>query len=82
MVFPRRRAIILVHGCFWHVHACQRGRVPKTNVGYWSQKRARNRLRDRRAVQTLRRRGWRVLTIWECHLKEKLSRRISDFFAK
>lgn len=69
LVFPRLRAIVFVHGCFWHNHRCQRGRVPKSNQTYWTLKRQRNSQRDVRHVRALRKAGWRVLTIWECELK-------------
>lgn len=80
LVFPKLRAVIFVHGCFWHGHVCLRGRVPKSNVGYWAAKRLRNTARDRRSVRQLRRRRWRVLIIWECQthdcgtLKNRLAR--------
>src|SRR5436190_1875342 len=70
LVFPRLRKIIEVRGCFWHGHTCGRCRIPATQRQYWVQKIERNRIRDRRAVATLRRRGWRLLILWECQLKE------------
>ena len=69
LVFPSKRKIIFIHGCFWHGHNCLRGsRVPKTNTEYWTNKIARNRLRDTKARQELQVRGWRILYIWECEL--------------
>lgn len=69
LVFPGRRTVIFVHGCFWHGHGCKRGRrVPKTNRAYWEDKIARNRARDRKNVAALKALGWRVITIWECEL--------------
>ena len=71
LVFPSRRAVVFVHGCFWHGHGCKRGRrAPKTNASYWTAKIARNRQRDREAVLSLRRQGWRVLVLWECQLSD------------
>jgi DNA mismatch endonuclease (patch repair protein) len=71
LVFPRHRAVLFVHGCFWHGHACKRGRnVPKSNADYWRAKIARNRARDRAAVAALRKMGWRVKISWECYLKD------------
>ncbi len=70
LVFPKHRAVIFVHGCFWHGHGCKRGkRVPKTNRAYWTEKIARNKARDKKNAAALRRLGWRVITIWECRLK-------------
>ncbi len=70
LVFPKHRTVIFVHGCFWHGHGCKRGkRVPKTNTAYWTEKIARNKARDRKNAAALRKLGWRVVTIWECKLK-------------
>lgn len=69
LVLPRHRAAIFVHGCFWHAHRCKVGRKkPGTNVDFWLEKFERNKARDRRVVAALRRRGWRVLVVWECQL--------------
>jgi DNA mismatch endonuclease (patch repair protein) len=69
IVFPARRAVIFVHGCFWHAHGCPRGRrEPKTNAGYWRSKRERNARRDASAADALNERGWRVLVLWECDI--------------
>ena len=70
LVFPKYQTVIFVHGCFWHGHNCKRGkRVPKTNRAYWTEKITRNKQRDRKNARELRKRGWRVVTIWECKLK-------------
>jgi DNA mismatch endonuclease (patch repair protein) len=84
LVFPGRRAVIFVHGCFWHAHNCRRGqRKPKTNATYWTAKRERNRLRDQRVQRALRRQGWRVMVIWECQVKpstlDRLAGRVRRF---
>ena len=69
LVFPKYRAVVFVHGCFWHGHYCRQGRAPSTNVGYWVQKIQANRERDFRKEQALGNLGWRILTVWECQLK-------------
>ena len=81
LVFPGRKAVILVHGCFWHGHDCPRGaRIPKANRAYWMAKIARNVARDAATRKRLRASGWRVLTLWECRLKgPKLSSQIKRF---
>lgn len=82
LVFSSRRKVIFVHGCFWHGHtACKNGRLPKSNVGYWSNKIQRNCDRDRRAERKLRSWGWGVMTIWECQVNDSqvLGRRITRF---
>ena len=69
VAFPARRRVILVHGCFWHAHKCRYGRAPKSHRAFWSAKRRENRERDRRTRVRLRRRGWTVLTVWQCQLR-------------
>ncbi len=70
IVFPKHRAVIFVHGCFWHGHHCKRGRrTPKTNADYWREKIARNKARDEKNAAALKDLGWRVITVWECELK-------------
>lgn len=70
VVLPRYRAVILIHGCFWHVHDCPLGAVkPKTNAEFWANKRARNVERDKEKIAALRQLGWRVRVIWECEVE-------------
>lgn len=83
LVFSGRRAVIFVHGCFWHQHAAAdcKARLPKSRLGYWLPKLQRNVTRDlknRRALTTL---GWRVLVIWECETRNSTAteRRVRRF---
>lgn len=69
MVFPRYRAALLVHGCFWHGHGCPLFRMPATRPEFWAAKISKNRERDQRAMEDLLASGWRTLTVWECSLK-------------
>lgn len=69
LVFPGRRAVIQVQGCFWHGHDCPMGVTPATNVDFWVEKIQRNIERDRRTQEALLGLGWRILTIWECALR-------------
>ena len=69
MVFPKLGKIVFVHGCFWHQHpGC--GRQPKSKLGFWASKLSKNRERDLRNQQKLRRFGWRILIVWECDGKQ------------
>lgn len=71
LVFPRRRKVIWVHGCFWHQHeGCRLARQPKSRLDYWLPKLARNVERDRQARQQLQASGWQTLVIWECETKD------------
>ncbi|MGA2498390.1 MAG: very short patch repair endonuclease [Tepidisphaeraceae bacterium] len=86
MVFPCRRKIINVNGCFWHAHGCGRCRIPATRRAYWLAKLKRNKARDQRNRRALRRLGWDVLTVWECHTVTKkqvaLVERVRKFLGK
>jgi DNA mismatch endonuclease, patch repair protein len=71
IVFPARRKVIFVHGCFWHGHNCKHGAVRSlTNTTFWDSKVTANRTRDVQVQQKLQQLGWRVITLWECELKE------------
>jgi DNA mismatch endonuclease, patch repair protein len=70
LVFPGRRKVIFVHGCFWHQHpGCAEGRVPQSRRDYWEPKLTRNRERDAMAQAALKQQGWQYAVIWECELK-------------
>lgn len=69
LVFPKYRAVLLVHGCFWHGHDCHLFRWPSSREEFWRAKIGRNRERDAEVRQQLVRDGWRVATVWECALK-------------
>lgn len=82
LVFPRLQKIILVHGCFWHFHEhCKKSKIPATNSEFWERKLNTNRKRDKENLDLLTAKGWKVLTIWECELKDEdsLHRIILDF---
>lgn len=83
VVMAKHKTVVLVHGCFWHAHACRRGRkAPQSNAAYWIDKRARNRRRDRGVRSELRQLGWRVIEIWECQTRNRLALadRLRSFF--
>ena len=71
VVMKGRRVALFVHGCFWHGHDWPRGaRKPKANADYWNTKIARNRVRDAQVAAVLSAAGWRVVTVWECRLRQ------------
>jgi DNA mismatch endonuclease, patch repair protein len=79
LVFPGRRKVIFVNGCFWHRHlakGCKLARLPKSRLDFWLPKLEGNRARDRRVKTELRKLGWEALTIWECQLTDLAS--VSD----
>lgn len=72
IVLPGRKAVVFMHGCFWHGHDCARGaRQPKANADYWRNKISRNVQRDAANERALRASGWRVKIVWECELKDR-----------
>jgi DNA mismatch endonuclease, patch repair protein len=71
LVFARARAVLFVHGCFWHMHRCKLGKpVPATNRTFWADKRRSNVERDKRNRAALKAQGWRVFEIWECQVRK------------
>lgn len=58
LVFRRVKKVIFVHGCFWHQHGCRQYRMPKSNLGFWGPKLARNATRDPQVQRELRKLGW------------------------
>lgn len=74
LVFPGLSTVIFVHGCYWHAHHCQKGRVPGSNRSFWRDKFLKNKARDARNVRKLREAGWSVLTVWECSLSAARTR--------
>lgn len=73
LVFGQRKRAIFVHGCFWHQHSaldCKGARIPGSRVDYWKPKLEGNMARDKRNAEALSALGWKILTIWECELKD------------
>jgi DNA mismatch endonuclease Vsr len=70
IVFPARKLVLFVHGCFWHAHrGCAIANLPKSRREFWSAKFSRNKERDQRNETLLTQAGWRVMTVWECETK-------------
>jgi DNA mismatch endonuclease (patch repair protein) len=67
IVLPKYRAVVFVHGCFWHRHpGCRFASTPASRPDFWRRKFEKNLERDRRAQQRLREQGWVVFVVWEC----------------
>ena len=82
LVFPGRRKVIFVHGCFWHRHDCRFGRVtPSTRRQFWMEKLEANKIRDTKNRRALRRLGWHVLVVWECQVagSVRIAERVARF---
>ena len=82
LVFPARKAVIFVHGCFWHQHSeCREGRMPGTRLEYWKPKLEGNIARDIMNQAALAAMGWRVLVLWECEIERgaNIAARLNKF---
>ena len=71
IVLPKYKTVVFVHGCFWHMHNCDRFKVPSSNKEYWIPKLEGNVARDRMNIEKLKNAGWKVLIVWECELSKK-----------
>ncbi len=81
LVFPGKRIVVFVHGCFWHCHeGCRNFRIPKTRTEWWSAKLARNKARDTNVCAQLEAMGWAAIVIWECEVTN--SKRLAELAAK
>lgn len=70
MVFPKRKKVLFVHGCYWHGHKnCKYFSVPKTRTSWWLQKINGNAARDKKNIRELKKCGWDSIVVWECQLK-------------
>lgn len=71
IVLPKHKTVIFVHGCFWHRHGgCKYAYTPKSNTDFWNKKFSSNMKRDKDIQNKLGKSGWKVLTIWECEIRE------------
>ncbi|RJQ18748.1 MAG: DNA mismatch endonuclease Vsr [Nitrospiraceae bacterium] len=75
LTFPHYRAVIFIHGCFWHAHSCHLFKIPDTRSDFWKTKLKRNRRKDEETTEALRKLGWRILTVWECSFRGKGKKR-------
>jgi DNA mismatch endonuclease, patch repair protein len=84
LVFPGKRKVIFVNGCFWHRHPkCKKASTPKTRSAFWERKFAANLARDEQNLAALKADGWTVLTIWECEVRdERILRAVLNEFLK
>lgn len=82
MVFPRRRAVLFVHGCFWHGHDCHLFKWPQSCEEFWRAKITRNREVDARTDAALKVAGWRRGVVWECALKGRERLPFDDVIAR
>jgi DNA mismatch endonuclease (patch repair protein) len=78
LVFPKYRAVVFVHGCFWHGHGCHMFKWPKTREKFWFDKINHNKKVDETNIRLLRQDGWRVCIVWECSIRGRYRYKIED----
>jgi DNA mismatch endonuclease (patch repair protein) len=84
IVFPSKRRVVFIDGCFWHGHQCHIGHLPSSNVRYWRDKIRKNQRRDAKTRNLLRAQGWQVLSVWECEVQNTniLTKRLIYFLGE
>lgn len=77
VVFPGRRKVIFVHGCFWHRHpGCKAAGMPTTRAEFWKKKFDVNVSRDLEKIKSLEADNWATLIIWSCETKDAASLKV------
>ena len=72
IVLPKYKTVIFVHGCFWHRHKnCKYASTPKTRQEFWEAKFRENINRDKLNQEKLSSKGWKIIIVWECEIKDK-----------
>jgi DNA mismatch endonuclease (patch repair protein) len=75
IVLPKFKTAVFIHGCFWHGHpGCKASKLPETRKEFWEKKINDNILRDKRNIEALKNRGWNVIVIWQCEIKNNAVR--------
>jgi DNA mismatch endonuclease (patch repair protein) len=72
IVLPKYKAVIFIHGCFWHKHKnCKKAQLPETRKEFWEKKISGNVERDKKNIRQLKKAGWQVIVLWQCRLGKK-----------
>ena len=77
IVLPKHKALVLVHGCFWHGHGCNQCKIPATNTEFWQAKIVSNQQRDDKNLRKQKENGWRTLVILECAIRISIQQKAS-----
>lgn len=77
IVFPAKKIVIFIQGCFWHGHGCKVDHTPKTNKKFWLTKITDNKKRDIKNSTALNGQGWKIITVWECEVRNGLKDKIN-----
>ena len=71
IVLNKHKTVVIVNGCFWHMHDCHLFKLPSTRTSFWKDKLSKNKIRDENNQQKLNQLGWKVIVVWECVVKGK-----------
>lgn len=80
IVFPGKKKVIFVNGCFWHAHKkCKISHIPDNQ--FWKYKIFTNIQRDKSNHNKLNKLGWSYMVLWECEITDvaKTSERVKKF---
>lgn len=75
VVFKKKKVCVFLDSDFWHGWQFPRWKHLMKN-DFWIEKINKNRLRDKRTTQYLRRKGWKVIRIWEHNIKKNIDNEI------
>ena len=78
IIIPRYKVAVFVHGCFWHGHECKHFRLPASNVPYWLKKIEKNKRRDALVSEELMNKGWRVMVVWGCDIRNGIEQLLKE----
>ena len=83
ILLPKYKTVIFVNGCFWHHHyGCKLAYIPKTNIEYWIDKFNTNIENDIKHEKELKQMGYKVITVWDCELKECFEYRMTELMSE
>jgi len=87
IIFPGRKKVIFVHGCFWHQHSdinCNYVHKPKSRLNYWLPKLEKNKQRDIKNQNEIEKYGWKYLVVWECQISDtdKFKSKLKNFLGE
>jgi DNA mismatch endonuclease (patch repair protein) len=72
IVLSKYKTAIFINGCFWHGHKnCKAATLPQTRKKFWNDKITENKKRDAKNYKDLTKSGWKVITVWQCQIKNK-----------
>lgn len=79
LVFPKYKTVVFINGCFWHGHeGCKYFVIPETRKEWWVKKINNTKERDFLNNENLKKLNWRIITIWECEIKNEPEKKLQE----